>query len=105
MDVESELDKETKDIREGFAAIRLSKETKQRIRAPWAKAIIVKVFRKTVGYNYLHAKLLGLWKPAGRIDMVELGRDFFLLRFSLLEDLEQVLRKGSWFIGEHFLSI
>ena len=105
MDAESELDEETEDIREGFAAIRLSKETKQRIRAPWAKAIIVRVIKKTVGYNYLHAKFLGLWKPAGRIDMVDLGRDFFLLRFSLLEDLEQVLRKGPWFIGEHFLSI
>ena len=105
MDAESELDEETEDIREGFAAIRLSKETKQRIRAPWAKAIIVRVIKKTVGYNYLHAKFLGLWKPAGRIDMVDLGRDFFLLRFLLLEDLEQVLRKGPWFIGEHFLSI
>ena len=105
MDVESELDEETKDIREGFATIKLSKETKQRIRAPWAKAIIVRMIRKTVGYNYLHAKLLGLWKPAGRIDMVDLGRDFFLLRFLLLEDLEQVLRKGLWFIGEHLLSI
>ena len=105
MDVESELDEETKDIREGFAAIKLSKETKQHIRAPWAKAIIVRMIRKTVGYNYLHAKLLGLWKPVGRIDMVDLGRDFFLLRFLLLEDLEQVLRKGLWFINEHLLSI
>lgn len=58
-----------------------------------------------MGYNYLHAKLMGLWKPAGRIDMVDLGRDFFLLRFSLLEDLEQVLKKGPWFVSEHFLSI
>ena len=37
--------------------------------------------------------------------MVDLGRDFFLLRFLLMEDLELVLKKGPWFIGEHFLSI
>lgn len=37
--------------------------------------------------------------------MVDLGRDFFLLRFSIIEDLEMVLKKGPWFIGEHFLSI
>lgn len=43
MDAESESDEETEDIREGLAAIRLSKEMKQRICAPWAKAIIVKV--------------------------------------------------------------
>lgn len=88
MDAEFESDEETEDIREGFAAIKLLKETKQRIRAPWAKALIVKVYGKTVGYNFLYVKLMGLWKPAERLNIVDLGRDFFLLRFSLLEDLE-----------------
>ena len=37
--------------------------------------------------------------------MVDLGRDFFLLRFLLMKDLELVLKKCPWFIGEHFLSI
>nr|POE60661.1 uncharacterized protein CFP56_41048 [Quercus suber] len=48
---------------------------------------------------------MGLWKPTGRIDKVDLGKDFFLVRFSAQEDLETVLKKGPWFIGEHFLSI
>ena len=101
MDAESDSNEETEDICEGMAVIRLSREIKQCIRAPWTKALIVKVFGKTVGFNFLHAKLMGLWKPAGRIDMVDLGRDFFLL----MEDLELVLKKGPWFIREHFLSI
>ena len=37
--------------------------------------------------------------------MVDLGKDFFLLKFLLMEDLELVLKKGPWFIGEQFLSI
>nr|POE74142.1 hypothetical protein CFP56_63252 [Quercus suber] len=37
--------------------------------------------------------------------MVDLGRDFFLLRFSVDENLEAVLKKGPWFVGGHFLSI
>ena len=77
MDANFESDKETKDLCDGMAAICLSKETKRRIRAPWAKALIVKVFGKTVGFNFLHAKLMGLWKPTGRVDLVDLGRDFF----------------------------
>lgn len=105
MDVESKSDEEIEEVREGLATISLFKETKQRIRAPCAKSLIVKVFYKTVGYNFLHAKLMGLWKPARRVDMVDLGRDFFLLRFLLVEDLELVLKKGPWFIGELFLSI
>jgi len=77
MDADSESDEETEELCDGMAAVCLSKETKQRIRAPWAKALIVKVFGKIVGFNFLHAKLMGLWKPTGRVDMVDLGRDLF----------------------------
>ena len=51
---------------EGMAEVKLSKETKTRIRAPWSKALIVKVFGRTVGFNYLTFKLNTLWKPATR---------------------------------------
>lgn len=36
---------------QGFAVVILSKETKQRIRAPWVKALIVKVLGRTVGFH------------------------------------------------------
>jgi len=51
MDVESVSDEEIDEVRKGFVAIKLSKETKSRIRAPWSKAIIIKVFRRTVGFT------------------------------------------------------
>ena len=76
MEVDSDSDEEIEEIMDGFATVCLSKETKQRIQAPWKNAIIVKVFGKNVGYNYLHSKLLDLWKLNGRVDMVDLGRDF-----------------------------
>ena len=69
MEADSDSNEELEEIREGFASVCLSKETKQRIRAPWTNAIIVKVFGRNVGYNYLHSKLLDLWKPNGRVDV------------------------------------
>lgn len=39
------------------------------------------------------------------MDIINLGKDFFLVRFGLKEDFLVVLEKGPWFIGEHFLSI
>ena len=105
MEAKSNLDEEIKEVREDLASVSLLKETKRRIRASWAKALIVKVFGKIVRYNFPHLKLKGLWKPIGRVDTVDLGRDFFLLRFLIIEDLEMVFKKGPWFIGEHFLSI
>lgn len=92
-------------MREGLAAVKFSKEFKQQIRKPWGSALIVKVFGCLVGFNFLHSKLLSLWKPVGRLDCVDLGHGFFLIRLSLKEDYESILKRSSWFIGEHFLSI
>lgn len=57
------------------------------------------------GHNFLHAKIRALWKPVGRIDCIDLGKDFFLISFLVKEDHDVVLRNGPWFIGENFLSI
>ncbi|KAL0013035.1 hypothetical protein SO802_000104 [Lithocarpus litseifolius] len=105
LDSDIESDDEMADLREGVAAVKLSSTTKQRIRAPWSKALIVKVFGRKVGFNYLHSKLLSMWKPVGKMDFVDLEEGYFLTRFSLKEDHDSVLRKGPWFIGDHFLSI
>ena len=55
-----ESDTEIEPLVEGMAKIKLSKETEARIGAPWAKALIVKVFGKTVGFNYLTFKINAL---------------------------------------------
>ena len=65
----------------------------------------MKVYVRSAGFNFIHNKLLAIWKLIGRLDCVGLGHGFFLTRLSLKEDYENILRKGPWFIGEHFLSI
>ena len=105
MDDDMESDNEVEAICEGLLAVRFSKDLKQRIRTPWAKALIVKVYGRSVGFNYLHNRLLSMWKPAGRLDCVDLGNGFFLTRFYLREDFETVLKRGPWFIGGFFLSV
>lgn len=102
---EYELDVDVEPLTEGMAEVRLSKETKSRIREPWSKALIVKVFGRIVGFNYLIFKINALWKPYARMDCVNLGKDFFLIRFSNTEDYDKVLRGGPWFVGEHSLAI
>lgn len=103
--MDEESDTELDEVTEGMAVVKLSKETKSRIRAPWSKALIVKVYGRTVGFNYLTFKINALWKPTARMDCVDLGKDFFLIKFSDDGDYDKVLRGGPWFIGEHFLAI
>ncbi|XP_030943405.1 uncharacterized protein LOC115968223 [Quercus lobata] len=93
MDDEVESDGEIETLRQGLLAVKIPKELKQRIRKLWTSAFIVKVYDRSVGLNFIQGRLLALWKPAGRLDCVDLGHGFFLTRLSLSEDYENVLRK------------
>ena len=104
-DVDADSDEDVETLRRGLVAVKFSKDFKQHIRKPWARTLIVKVHGRDVGLSFLQSKLLAMWKPAGRLDCVDLGHGFFLTRLSLKEDFENVLRKGPWFFGDHFLSL
>ena len=105
MEAESDSDDEISKLWEGIAMVKISRKDKQRIKAPWAKALIVKVYGRSVSYGFIQAHLQSLWKPVGSLDCVDLGKEFYLVRFSLEEDHAVVLGKGPWFIRENFLSI
>ena len=105
LDDEMESDLEMEALRDDLAAIKLSKELRLRIKALWSNGLIVKVIGRSVDFSFLHSKIMALWKPMGNIDYVDLSCEFYPIRFSVKEDYDQVLRKGPWFIGQHFLSI
>lgn len=82
--------------------VKLSKETKSRMRAPWTKALIMKVYGKTVGYSYLTLKINTLWKPVAKMDCVDLGKDFFVIMFSEDSNYDKVLPRRSLVYWEAF---
>lgn len=94
MEAGAESDEEVEDLREGFAVEDLR-----------VSSFIVKVYGKTVGFTFMQSRLNALWCPIGRMDIIDLGRDFFLVWFGCEEDHDLVLEKGPWFLGDHFLSI
>ena len=67
----------------------------------------MEVFGRTVGFSYLTFKINALWKPVAKIDYVDLGKDYFLIRFSCNNDDDKVLwgEGGGGVAGEHFLAI
>lgn len=105
METEIKSDDKFIDLPPSEVAVKLSWERKGKMRAPWANTLIVKVFEKNVGYHFLHSKHLGMWKPIGKMDCVDLGQDFFLIKLSVKEDHSKVLKRGPWFMGGHYLSI
>lgn len=105
MQEDAESDTEDDNLCDGFASVSLTKEDKVRIRSQWTHALILKTFGRTVAYQFLSQRVRELWVPSGRLDIVDLGYDYFLARFETKEDLDRVLREGPWFIGQHFLAI
>lgn len=90
---------------EGSVKVCSSREDKSRMRAPWQQALIIKPFGSKVGFSFLVLKIRSLWNPRGGMDCIGLGFDYFLIKFELSEDVDNILKGGPWFIGQHFLAI
>ena len=85
--------------------IALSPQMQEQIYVPWRSSVIIKVVGKSFGYKNLLTRLGGIWKPKGKFSMIDLGYDFFLVRFSILDDYQKALEQGPWFMGENYLSV
>lgn len=84
--------------------ITFSKEVLDIISQPWKKAIVVKLLGKSIRYQIFCRQVQMLWKPKGDQDILDLGHDFFLVKFDLKEDLKVVLFKEPWIIQDHYLT-
>ena len=102
---EAKSNVEEENLYKGFTAVSLSREDKERIKASWASSLIVKSFGRSLGFMFLLSKIKELRKRSGRIDYIDLGQDFFLIKFECREDIDNVLKGGPWFIGQQFLTI
>lgn len=51
------------------------------------------------------SKLESLWKPTEKMECLELGNHFLLVRFHSPCDMAKVLNEGPWFIGPHYIAI
>lgn len=83
--------------------IPLTSTDKTRLYSPWKSSVIVKVFGRKVGHQTLRTKLRSLWQPIENLPLIDLGLDFFLIKFQKEENMNN--HEGLWFIFNHFLSM
>ena len=94
MGFDATSDDEFENLPPGEVVVKLSGERKNKIKASWASALIVKAFGKSVGFHFLHSRLTSMWKPSRKMDCIDLGSGFFLIKFTLKEDHARVLKGG-----------
>lgn len=85
--------------------ITLTKEEKKSLRQKWRQSLIIKVWGRRVGYNYLQKKLQSMWRPKAFMDLVALENDYYLVRFYSKDDFEYARDQGPWSILDHYLVV
>ncbi|PHU02162.1 hypothetical protein BC332_27413 [Capsicum chinense] len=85
--------------------ILLTKDDKDRIHKPWAYSVIIKLTKIKISHEYLKHKLKLLWKPNEEVILIDLGNNYFTVKFMKEENMIIAIQKGPWFINGAFLSV
>lgn len=65
----------------------LTVEDKARIHRPWSYSMIIKLTRKKVNHAYLKHRFSVLWKPTEELILIDLGNDYFIVKFFKEENM------------------
>ncbi|KAJ1379762.1 Zinc finger, CCHC-type [Sesbania bispinosa] len=85
--------------------VKISRMEKKYLCTPWKKAVIVKLLGKRIGLKMLQTRLSKLWQTTSSMEIINLENDYFLLRFSNVDDLNYVFENGPWMIMDHYLVV
>lgn len=105
MAYDDEKEEEDKESDTDCPVIKLTKEEKARLRKPWRQSLIIKVMGKRVGYAYLLRRLVTIWHPKSKIELITLENDYFLVKLGSVIDYEFAKYGGPWMIMEHYLIV
>ncbi|CAN1170477.1 hypothetical protein LINPERHAP2_LOCUS29023 [Linum perenne] len=72
---------------------------------PWSKALVVRVLERSFALPALRRRLEFLWGKNGRIQVTDLSNDFFLVRFSDLDDYNRAAFNGPWKMYDYYITV
>ncbi|KAJ8447219.1 LOW QUALITY PROTEIN: hypothetical protein Cgig2_030450 [Carnegiea gigantea] len=85
--------------------ILLTAAEKRMLHEPWRNALIIKMFDKGIGFLQLKRHLKTKWAMKGDFSLIDIGHDYYVTRFTNVEDYDHVMTNGPWMIGDNCLVI
>ncbi|RYR25278.1 hypothetical protein Ahy_B02g058962 isoform A [Arachis hypogaea] len=85
--------------------ISISKEGFEEWCRRWKFALIIKVLGKRFSLVFMEYHLKRYWVRKGKIDVIDMNRDYFLVHFSDKKNYSHVLLEGPWMVVGHYLII
>ncbi|XP_015958583.1 uncharacterized protein LOC107482567 [Arachis duranensis] len=102
---EEYLEITVKKLPSGIYNIVIGEGVKRELRKNWWETLIVKLLGRKISLVALKRRLEVMWGKNGSIDVIDLGNEFFLVKFYNSEDLDFALMEGPWKILDHYLTI
>ncbi|KAJ4847842.1 hypothetical protein Tsubulata_000162 [Turnera subulata] len=93
------------EMRSDRPSLWFSDRFRSHIACPWVFSIITKVLGRRFSYRFICSKVASLWKPQGGFQVIDLGNDYFLVRFERREDCARVLAEGPWMIQGSYMIV
>ncbi|CAN1184857.1 hypothetical protein LINPERHAP2_LOCUS37206 [Linum perenne] len=92
-------------LKDGIRSLQISKSLKDKLCKPWTNTAIIRLLGKSIGYNYLCHRLNSMWKPVGSLQIIDLDKDCYLVKFGNEQDYFKALTGGPWLILGHYLLV
>lgn len=90
---------------DGEPVITIGDEVLEAMNGLWKRCMIVKVLGSPIPIAVLSRKLKELWKPTGAMFVMDLPRQFFMIRFELDEEYMAALTGGPWRVFGNYLLV
>ncbi|KAJ9129196.1 hypothetical protein P3X46_034017 [Hevea brasiliensis] len=88
----------TIDLSRDIPDIKISFSLQTKLARKWSKAVVVRLMGKKLGYKALCNRVVAMWN-ARDAKIVDLGNDYFLIKFSREEEYHRALLDGPWIIN------
>ncbi|KAJ8773253.1 hypothetical protein K2173_028430 [Erythroxylum novogranatense] len=62
----------------------------------WRLSVVVKLLSRSISFKILYTKIEHICSLVGGFDALDLGHDYFLVKFDICDDFDKVMGGGSW---------
>lgn len=90
---------------DGEPVITIGADVLEAMNGLWKRCMIVKVLGRHISFSVLSKKLREMWQPKGAMYVMDLPRQFFMVRFELEEEYLAALTGGPWRMFGSYLMV
>ena len=85
--------------------MKTSKCLRDSLNKRWRCNLIEKLLGGTIDFKTLEEKIQQLWAPKTDLELIDVGEEYFVVRFSSFEDRKFAMEEGPWLIFGHYLMV